>query len=295
MKINLPIANRNYVIFLPNITVADLANTTIAADNLYIIDEERNLNVIFNTSSDKQIPIIPTIEKMDELPPVNDDDELNPHSSLLDELDMLNATSDQQIIDDLDDEIVQINSTSQLLGVLEQPELKKAPTKYDELPKVFYNADKLPKSINLLCWSCSNVIEQTPWFLPITSEKISVSDTPNTKDIADELVFNLSIIDSDKAKHRSSKSTKIMKINGVFCHIPCMGRYLEEKIDKSMNKWQVKTLIKDMFKLVDGHELVDVPISEDPHIMQKFSGPTGVSESDYYKTNLIILERYIKK
>lgn len=175
-----------------------------------------------------------------------------------------------------------------------------APIILDELPKFYYmnsdkNSDKTKKvfsSTNLLCWTCCSTITEA-WQLPISTEKLAIDDTDHVTNLEIDLSIK-ELIDSDKSKHKKVKQVRAMRVEGVFCHVPCMGRYCTfPDVVKRINIWQTKTLIRDMFKDKTGCDLTNIPISEAPSIMAKFCGPSGITEKAYYEKNIAMMKTYI--
>lgn len=209
------------------------------------------------------------------------------------------AKTDTPVHDDKD--VVAIN-VNELIQQRSSPE-PQIPVVFNDVPKFYYfKADQefiasksdIPKTTNLLCWSCMCQTD-TFWQLPLSVERIAI-DSEDPGESA-ELELDLSIkelAESDKFKHKRVKQIKAIKVEGIFCDVPCLGRYLTRPdVAGRVNLWQTRTLIKDMFKDRVGRTLRDIPISEDPVKMAKFCGPFGMTVSSYKDKNISILNTFI--
>lgn len=275
---------RNYIVFLPSIFLSNLKETLVIES--FQQDEERDIDVLFPSDSAKDLSKTVKTDDFGDISSGGDDE------YLLEDFDTTNNTTD-------DLEMIQITNAKQFETAFQQVEtnqLNLIKTKFDDLPKVFFTVGKLPNSINLSCWGCGCCIRKRPWLMPISCDKVD-NEPENINDFSNSKEINIDISDLRKQQiietSRKAHQVKMMKTQGVFCHVWCMGRYLQMP-DPTLNKWQIKELIKEMFKQIENKELTQIPIGDDPHIINKYCGPSGITEDEYYSQNLKKLSMYVR-
>jgi hypothetical protein len=306
MKISVGNRTQAYVVFLPNIRLNQLRpnvpNFNVNEDReirfpttdtptLNDLDDLDDLACDVSTPKTHDVPMKEEEIDMDDIFDNPPDDYEDPHPH--DHND--HKQQDKQLDEDDSSLLLDRVSMNTLIGSARS--IPVAAPVLDELPKYYYfkSDDKNEAhSTNLLCWACSSAICEEPWQLPISTEKLAIDGV--TDNTFYELGLDASIkelIDSDKSKHRKVKQVRVMRVEGIFCHIPCMGRYCTlPEVAKRINIWQSKMLIHSMYKDRTGAKLTDIPISENPFLMSKYCGPGGLTESEYYKKNMEILKTY---
>lgn len=167
------------------------------------------------------------------------------------------------------------------IGVISMPRIMSK--NYKPLPKFYYNLESWPTETTLLCKTCGSNINGRPWFIPLSCTKQSHSnDLPSEIDDTSILLSRTPV-----------KQVIAREVLSAFCHVWCIGRYFTYKNPAISNIWQSKILVKELFKEWMNKELLDIPISIDPSIMEKFCGD-GYTEEEYYQLNLKNLSKYVK-
>jgi hypothetical protein len=162
---------------------------------------------------------------------------------------------------------------------------------YDELPKYFIDIAHWPKSVNLLCWSCSNLPLGAPWFVPITKFRKTLFATSDAPDA--EYLDTQNIADTENITR--IREMKALKPHGCFCDEFCVKRYIMRVNDpKIVNKWEVIALLNDEYYLFTGKRAIEIPEADDPMIQMRYAGPSGISPQEYRlrnsKKNVILAE-----
>jgi hypothetical protein len=270
------IRSREYVVFLPNISIKRLQSDGSINDDP---DDERDISKQFATSTVSSISDASEIDDLDDLlydteHPTSDTD--------YDDIEYMPDTYDSNDINDgSNDNVIERININQLM-IAHKQEIK-----WDPLPK-FYVRDAGAIKTNLLCWSCSSVMKEDQWLLPTTREKLAVpvaDSAPQQDPVA------LDLMESDKSKHSIHHQILACKTVGIFCNVMCMGRYL---MQSQLNTWQTREFVKIMFREKTGKELREIPVASDPHAMAKYCGPSGLTEQQYYDANMAALTSYIK-
>lgn len=284
MNINIA-RSKTFIVFLPNIFLDKLKPSS---NDVYTFNEERDIDTVFRTSS---VELNESSNLFDDL-----EFDLDPTDTKPDlyELDISDTQQDQPDQLDLDDlEIIQIVSAEQMGQLTSYP--KPSIRALDTVPKLFYTPARLPNSTNLLCWGCGINITGHPWLMPTSIDRTDTEPGEQEPDNSKE--FHIELSDYRKQQQllvaKRARQIKIMKTIGVFHHVWCMGRFLQFT-DMSINKWQCTELIKDMFKQIEGKELLRVPVGECPTKLARYCGPTGLSDEEYYHINLKNLANYVK-
>jgi hypothetical protein len=266
---NFSISNktRSYVVFLPNIYPEDL------------VQRQPTYDVQDDTDLFSEIP--DTARQDSEL---DLDDLMNISSSWSNKFDT--TTDDLELIPATS--VIEPVATTFATGSITP----------DEMPRQFYNLDRVPTNINLSCWGCGSRILNRPWQLPVSVDRSDVEPGEQEQDFSTSKELHLDLSDFRKQQQmdiiKRARQIKIMKTHGIFCHVWCIGRYLKYPIDVGINRWQSSELLKEMFKIREGRELIDIPVSESPYIMARYCGPSGISEDEYYNKNLKNLANYVR-
>ena len=267
MNFSISSSTKSYVVFLSNIFPDQLAQPTTAlheSDDDNLLDMDRDLTHAIDIDQD-----------LDEL--LLSSSWSNKFDTTVDDLELIPATS-----------------------VVEQTiqPITRVATVLDELPRQYYNTDRLIKTTNLACWGCGSGIMHQPWLLPISVDRTDLEPGDQEQDFSTSKEIHLDLSDFRKQQMmeitKRSKQIKIMKTNGIFCHVWCIGRYLKGPNDLGINTWQTSELVREMFKSREGRELIAIPVSESPRLMSRYSGPSGLTEEQYYQMNYKNLISYIQ-
>lgn len=263
MNFSIATTTKTYVVFLPNIFPESLAQQT----QHYSDDEDL-------------FPADPDVAQDQD----QDLDQLLLQPSWSNKFDITT--------DDLD----HVLASSVVEPWISTPDIDKA--NLDELPKQFYNIENVPMTTNLACWGCGSRIQGRPWQLAIAIDRKDVEPGEQEQDFSTSKEIHLDLSDFRKQQQmeltKRTRLVKTMKTHGNFCHVWCIGRYLKYPIDVGINRWQAIELTKEMFKIREGKELIEIPVSESPWLMSRYVGPGGISEEEYYKINLNNLKSYIR-
>lgn len=283
MNFSISSSSKSYVVFLPNIFPEQLSTTmkimqdasddesdllTPVSDHGLDQDPNRDLDLDIDSDQEQDLDI----------------DDILQNSSWSNKFDT--TTDDLELIPATD--VVEAR-TSTTVGPTRQ---------LDELPKQFYNLERVPQTTNLACWGCGSCITRRPWQLAISVDRSDVEPGEQEQDFSTSKEIHLDLSDFRKQQQmeitKRARLVRTKKTHGIFCHVWCIGRYLKYPIDVGINRWQATELTKEMFKEREGKELLQIPVGESPYIMARYCGPSGISEDAYYMMNLNNLVSYIK-
>lgn len=115
---------------------------------------------------------------------------------------------------------------------------------YDKVPEKFQDIETWVKSTNLKCWNCDFTFNNTPIFIP---NGIYPSEKPNKK---------FSYID----------------VVGNFCSFNCASNYINTMFINTEERWEKQNSLKFLYKIFNGKELVEIPISPPKTSMIQYGG-----------------------
>lgn len=148
--------------------------------------------------------------------------------------------------------------------------IQKVDEDYGGLPSYYTCIGEWPESTKLICWHCAQSFNTRPYFLPL---QINNSSLPR------------------------SESTTEIYVEGCFCHISCVGAYMEwyfkDDIDRALGKWTAIEILKGLYYEWTGKLLADIPIADPPQIRKVFCGNKGISDEEYNRSNEEKVKMYL--
>lgn len=119
-------------------------------------------------------------------------------------------------------------------------------SKYDTIPKRFYNIDTWIKGTNLKCWNCSRKFNGVPLFIPICT-----------------------LIDEN--------GNEYFEVSGNFCKINCAYTYAYYHY-KNHDAVDMHARLLLLHYLFYGFHVLKIPLSPEKHEMQDYGGDLTVEE-----------------
>jgi hypothetical protein len=189
------------------------------------------------------------------------------------------------------EEVVVLSSEDELESIatdvtqIETFRPKKVIKNYDTIPTQFISKDKWPTSTNLLCWICDGVVVGPPWAIITGCSKTLVSDDSDTTDISDVSLLNA---------HSSFSEVLIMDTCGNFCRPGCSAAYIDGVNNPAItNKHESKRLTMIFNEQMTGVHVTHVPLSDMRTCQQKYCGPSGKTEEQYWTDNSQKAEKFL--